>query len=151
MVTLPTWEVAMDNRLNELRRKISTLRAEMLALEAVVRDQIKQDQDCAESALQLMAMRRALTELVREWVRLGGGDRLPAITERLREKTRPAASARLAAKKVEKRRLLAPPPAIGIKKRNIRLPAPLSPTVTGVLDGRQQKSQRKAARREARR
>jgi len=140
----------MDNRLNELRRKISTLRAEMLALEAVVRDQIKKDQDCTESSLQLMAMRRGLTELVREWVRLGGGDRLPAITERLREKHRPAASARPAAKKAQKRRLL-PPAAIGIKNRNLPRPAPLSPTVTGVLDGRQQKSQRKAARREARR
>ena len=141
----------MDNRLNELRRKISTLRAEMLALEAVVRDQIKRDQGCAESSLQLMAMRRALTAFVREWVRLGGGDRLPAITERLREKHRPAASARPAAKKVQKRRLVAAPAAIGIKKRNLHLPVPLSPTVTGVLDGRQQKSQRKAARREARR
>lgn len=97
----------MDNRLNELRRKISALRSEMLDLEAVIRGQIKHDQDCAELSLQLMAMRRALTALVREWGRLGGGVRLPAITERLREKHRPAARARPAAKKVEKRRLVA--------------------------------------------
>jgi hypothetical protein len=97
----------MDNRLNELRRKISLLRSEMLELEAVIRGQIRQDQDFVESSLQLMAMRRALTALVRQWGILGGGVRLPAITERLREKHRPAARAKVTAKKVQKRRAVA--------------------------------------------
>lgn len=98
----------MDNRLNELRRKISVLRSEMLDLEAVIRNQIKQDQDCAELSLGLMAMRRTLTAFLREWVRLGGGDRLPAITERLHEKQRQVVvKARPAPNKAHKRRLVA--------------------------------------------
>ena len=36
----------MDNRLNEIRRKISFLRSEMLATEDIIRKQINQDEDC---------------------------------------------------------------------------------------------------------
>ena len=79
----------MDNRLNGLRRKIKVLRLEMLDLQVSVRDQINRDRDCTESAVQLMDMRRELTALVKEWTRLGGGDRLPTIQERLRECYRP--------------------------------------------------------------
>ncbi len=141
----------MDNRLNELRRKISALRAEMLELEAVTRDQIRRDQDCAESSLQLMAMRRALTALIREWVRLGGGDRLPAITERLREKHRPSVGARPAANNVQQRRRVATLPAIGFKKRKLPVSTLSPPAITAASDGRRRESQRKATGREARR
>jgi hypothetical protein len=103
----------MDNRLNQLRRKISALRLEMLGLEASIRDQINNDQDCAESSLRLMAMRQELTALVREWTRLGGGERLPTIQERLRENYRPVQKPKAPPKqkmpkqKIEKRRLAA--------------------------------------------
>jgi hypothetical protein len=104
----------MDNRLNELRRKISTLRLEMLGLEASIRDQINNDQDCTESSLRLMGMRQELTALVREWTLLGGGERLPTIQERLRENYRPVQKPKAPSKqnvqpkrKIEKRRLVA--------------------------------------------
>jgi len=48
----------MDNRINEIRRKISALRAEMLAIEDSIRDQINHDLDCTEASLRLMALRR---------------------------------------------------------------------------------------------
>ena len=79
----------MDNRLNELRRKISTLRIDMLEMEASIRDQVNDDRDCTESALRLMALRRELTAMVGEWARLGGKESLPAIHERLRQTYRP--------------------------------------------------------------
>ena len=79
----------MDNRLNELRRKISILRMKMLEIAASVRDQVNHDRDCAESSLRLMGMRQELTALVQEWTLLGGGERLPTIQERLRENYRP--------------------------------------------------------------
>jgi hypothetical protein len=103
----------MDNRINQLRRKISTLRLEMLASEASIRDQINNDCDCTESSLRLMAMRQELTAVVREWTRLGGGERLPTIQERLRENYRPVQKPKappkqkLPKQKIEKRRLAA--------------------------------------------
>jgi hypothetical protein len=98
----------MDNRLNELRRKISALRMEMLDMAAAIRDQINNDRDCAESSLRLMGMRQELTAFVREWVLLGGGERLPTIQERLRENHRAVQKRKAQPKqKVEKRRLTA--------------------------------------------
>jgi len=106
----------MDNRLNELRRKISTLRREMLDVEASIRNLVNNARDCTESSLRLMGMRQELTALVREWARLGGGDRLPTIQERLRENHRPLHKRKAqpkprprpqAKRKVEKRRLVA--------------------------------------------
>jgi hypothetical protein len=102
----------MDNRLNELRRKISTLRREMLDMEAAIRDLVNSDRDCTESALRLMGMRQELTASVREWALLGGGKRLPTIQERLRKnhravqkrKTQPQPQPK---RKLEKRRLVA--------------------------------------------
>jgi len=103
----PDLEARMDNRLNELRRKIRTLRLEMLDLEATTRDQIRHDQDCTASASQTMAMRKELAGLVRQWGILGGGDRLPTITERLRENYRPVVRPKPVPEKVQKRRLVA--------------------------------------------
>jgi hypothetical protein len=104
----------MDNRLNELRRKISALRLNMLDMAASVRDQVNHDRDCTESSLRLMGMRQELTVLVREWTLLGGGERLPTIQERLRENYRPVQKPKAAPKqraptkqKVEKRRVAA--------------------------------------------
>jgi hypothetical protein len=43
MMHLPLKEAPMDNRLNELRRKISSLRLQMLDMEASIRDQVNND------------------------------------------------------------------------------------------------------------
>ncbi len=80
----------MDNRINEIRRKISLLRAEMPRVEDLMRDQIRHDLDSTEAALQLMAMRTELAALVAEWKAAGGSDPLPTIEARLRANNRPA-------------------------------------------------------------
>jgi hypothetical protein len=98
----------MDNRLNELRRKISSLRLKMLDMAASIRDQVNHDRDCTECSLRLMGMRQELTALVREWTLLGGGERLPTIQERLRENYRPVQKSKTVPKqKVERRCLTA--------------------------------------------
>src|SRR4051812_23943652 len=79
----------MDNRLNGLRRTIKLSRQEMLDLQGAIRDQIQHDRDCTESAVRLRDRRGELSFLNRKWPRLGGGDRLPTIPERLRECYRP--------------------------------------------------------------
>jgi hypothetical protein len=79
----------MDNRLNGIRRKISDLRAEMLALEAAIRAQVNRDLDCTEQALQLMAMRRQVIRLIDERNALGGRETCPGINERLLENYQP--------------------------------------------------------------
>ena len=80
----------MDNRINETRRKISLLRAEMVRVEDTMRDQIRQDLDSTESALRLMEMRKELAALVAEWRAAGGNEHLPTIQERLKANNRPA-------------------------------------------------------------
>jgi hypothetical protein len=101
----------MDNRINDLRRKIKSLRTKMLELEGAIRDQINHDQDCTKSGTRLLLMRQELTALVREWTVLGGGDRLPTIEERLKENHRLVPRSRSATlppkQKVQKRRLAA--------------------------------------------
>jgi len=87
----------MDNRINETRRKISFLRAEMMRVEQTMRDQIRNDLDCTESALLLMAMRMELAALVADWKAAGGSDPLPTIEERLKANHRPAQKPKLVA------------------------------------------------------
>jgi hypothetical protein len=79
----------MNNRNNEIRRKISVLRARMLADEASIRDQINQDLDCTVSSLRLLAMRADLSVLLRQWKAAGGADRLPTIREKLTKDHQP--------------------------------------------------------------
>jgi hypothetical protein len=74
----------MDNRINEIRRKISTLRLEMAGIEASVRDRINGDRDCAEQALAQMDLRRKINLLIGEWKAAGGGDVLPDGRDRVR-------------------------------------------------------------------
>ena len=80
----------MDNRLNEIRRKISFLRSEMLATEDIIRKQINRDEDCTEAALRLMAMRTTLIGLIGERNSMGGGERLLDVEERLKAEYRAA-------------------------------------------------------------
>ena len=90
----------MDNRINEIRRKISVLRADMIEVEAAIRNQVKHDLDCTEAATRLMAMRQELAALIGDWKAAGGGDRLPTVEVRPKEN-------RLAAAKSEKLRIVA--------------------------------------------
>ena len=79
----------MDNRINDIRRKISLLRAEMVRVEDAMRDQIRRDLDSTDSALRLMDMRKQLASLVAEWRAAGGNEHLPTIQERLKANNRP--------------------------------------------------------------
>jgi hypothetical protein len=72
----------MDNRINEIRRKISALRAEMAEIEAAVRDQVNHDLDCTTDARRLLAMRAELTGLISRWKAAGGSERLPSVRDR---------------------------------------------------------------------
>ena len=75
----------MDNRLNEIRRKISFLRSEMLRFEATIRQQVNRDEDCSDASMQLMAMRVFMLGLISERNMLGGGEeRLLNVDERLK-------------------------------------------------------------------
>jgi hypothetical protein len=75
--------MAMDNRVNEFRRKISLLRSEMTRVEATMRDEIARDRDCSVAALRLMSLRAELAELARDRIR--SGDRAPIGTPDLRK------------------------------------------------------------------
>jgi hypothetical protein len=81
----------MDNRINEIRRKISALRSEMADLEASVRELVDRDRDCTEKALAQIDLRRKINLLISEWRAAGGGDVLPDVRGRVR--LRPAGAA----------------------------------------------------------
>ena len=74
----------MDNKLNEIRRKIRFLRAEMLSAEDNIRKRVNRDEDCSEAAVHLMAMRVVMLGLIGERNRLGGEERLLNVDERLK-------------------------------------------------------------------
>lgn len=74
----------MNNKLNEIRRKIRFLRQEMLSAEATIRQQVNRDEDCSEASMQLMAMRVVMLGLIAERNRLGGEERLLDVDERLK-------------------------------------------------------------------
>jgi hypothetical protein len=75
----------MDNRINQIRRKISLLRARMMDAEATMRNLVNHDQDSTEAALRLLSMRAEMVTLLGEWKASGGSGRLPAVQERLKE------------------------------------------------------------------
>ena len=79
----------MDNKINEIRRKISALRGKMLDIEGSIRDQINHDLDCTGASLRLMDMRREMVSLIRQRDTLGEGESCPNIADRLRENYRP--------------------------------------------------------------
>ena len=80
----------MDNKLNEIRRKIRFLRAEMLSAEDNIRKQVNRDEDCSEAAVHLMSMRVVMLGLIGERNRLGGEERLLNVDERLKLDVRAA-------------------------------------------------------------
>ena len=74
----------MDNKLNEIHRKIRFLRQEMLSAEGTIRKQVNRDEDCSEASMQLMAMRVVMLGLIAERNRLGGEERLLDVDQRLK-------------------------------------------------------------------
>jgi hypothetical protein len=80
----------MDNKLNEIRRKIRFLRAEMLVAEENIRKTVNRDEDCSEAAVHLMSMRVVMLGLISERNRLGGEERLLNVDERLKFDVRAA-------------------------------------------------------------
>jgi len=80
----------MDNKLNEIRRKIRFLRGEMLGAGDHIRQQVNRDEDCSVAAVRLMSMRGAMLDLIRERNRLGGEERLLNVDERLKLDVRTA-------------------------------------------------------------
>ena len=74
----------MDNRINEIRSKISALRIDMGRVEGAMHHQIQHDLDSTESALRLLTMRTQLARLVAEWKAAGGSEPLPTLQERLK-------------------------------------------------------------------
>ena len=79
----------MDNKLNEIRRKISFLRSEILRYQDTIRKQVNRDEDCSQSSMQLMAMRVVMLGLIAERNRLGGEEQLLNVNERLKVGGRP--------------------------------------------------------------
>src|SRR5882724_3804523 len=96
----------MDNRLNEIRKKIRAFRAEMLMVETEMRKQIAHDQDCTIAGTRLLAMRRGLAVMIEEFTALGGAVPLPTVDERLKENYRPVSRSRIV-------KLAAPDPTKG--------------------------------------
>jgi hypothetical protein len=80
----------MDNKLNEIRRKIKFLRAEMLGAEDNIRKRVNRDEDCSEAAVHLMSMRVVMLGLIGERNRLGDEERLLNVDERLKLDVRAA-------------------------------------------------------------
>jgi len=74
----------MDNKLNEIRRKIRFLRTQMLGAGENIRQQVNRDEDCSAAAFHLMSMRGTMLGLIRERNRLGGEERLLNVDERLK-------------------------------------------------------------------
>jgi hypothetical protein len=94
----------MNNKLNEIRRKISFLRSEMLRAEDAVRKQVNRNEDCTVASLQVMAMRTALLVLISERNRLGGSERLLDVDEMLTAVRRPVNSRPLQGPRVRRER-----------------------------------------------
>jgi hypothetical protein len=67
----------MDNRINQVRKKISALRSDMLEVESVMHRQVAVDLDCSEAATRLMSLRAELGTLINE--RKALGDRTPVL------------------------------------------------------------------------
>jgi hypothetical protein len=70
-------EVALDNRINEIRKQIRGLRVSMLEAEAIMREQINRDEDCSWVAGEILKMRTVMSLLVEERIQLG--DREPIL------------------------------------------------------------------------
>lgn len=64
----------MDNRVSEIRKQIRALRVTMIEAEAIMRDQINRDENCAFVAGEILKMRTVMSVLVRERAVLGDNE-----------------------------------------------------------------------------
>ncbi|MEH2504144.1 hypothetical protein V1290_002955 [Bradyrhizobium sp. AZCC 1578] len=117
----------MDNKLNEIRRKIRFLRSEMLSVEDNIRKQLNRDEDCSETATRLMAMRVTMVGLIGERNRLGGEERLLNVDELLKLDVR--AVSRKPAIGAPERFPAKWEPVRGKKTRQIKNPEPRSDSI----------------------
>jgi hypothetical protein len=78
----------MADKLNEIRRRISRLRAEMLSLQEDIRFLVDHGLDCSEKSVRLMAMRVEMVDLIRRRDAMGGMEACPNTAERLRQNHR---------------------------------------------------------------
>jgi hypothetical protein len=101
----------MDNRLNEIRKKISAFRGEMRVVETEMRGHIAHDRDCSAAGSRLLAMRKDLALMIEEFTALGGAVPLPTVNERLKRSRRHT----LKAKPLK----LVPPPSAKLRKRRL--------------------------------
>jgi hypothetical protein len=77
----------VGSRINEIRRKISALRAEARVVQDAIRDQVSHDHDCTETACWLIAMRAEMTALIGHWNAVGGGEGLLSVRASLKGQT----------------------------------------------------------------
>src|SRR5262245_59096413 len=91
---IPQRRPAMDNRINEIRKQIRALRVSMIEAEAIMRTQIKRDEDCAFVAGDLLRMRIVMSRLVAERTELG--DREPIVVNAVAPRRPPALPAVIA-------------------------------------------------------
>jgi hypothetical protein len=64
----------MDNRISEIRRQIRALRVSMMEAEAIMREQVKRDEDCSFVAGDMLKMRTVMSRLVAERSVLGDNE-----------------------------------------------------------------------------
>ena len=69
---------------NEIRRRISLLRSQMLATADAIRKQMDWDEDCTDASLRLMAMRTKMLGLIADRDSLGGSEPLLNVEGRLK-------------------------------------------------------------------
>jgi hypothetical protein len=87
----------MKRKLNEISRKISRLREEMLSLQEEVRALVNHDLDCSEPSIRLMAMRAAMVDLIRQRNAVGGIEVCSNVAEKLKQNHRPEGTRRASA------------------------------------------------------
>jgi hypothetical protein len=101
----------MDNRINEIRKKIRALRVSMLQAETIMHDQINRDEECSEIAGEIMVMRTVMSALVQERARLG--DREPILVNCFFIPRRASAAPRPVSNRPVKRHLVPPEKRVG--------------------------------------
>jgi hypothetical protein len=75
----PARRTAMDNRINEIRKRIRALRVSMLEAEAIMHEQINRDEECSFVAGEILKMCAVMSVLAREKESLG--DREPILVD----------------------------------------------------------------------
>jgi hypothetical protein len=79
----------MDNKLNEILRKISRLRAEMLSLQDTIRLSVNNGLVWSEMAVRLTAAQAEMVALIRQRNAIGGIESPAVFAARLRPSHRP--------------------------------------------------------------